>query len=142
MENKTWQAILPARDVVLTLHAKDEAEAKEKTDRDFAKFWTNPGEYTIERTAWLDKYGRNPWKDPNAIMAMLRHGGRVYNRGFVEEPRERFTDHPIIDKWGDEVIDSSIVGAEGEAGYKRYAEIIGADYPDEYASEEEQENNE
>lgn len=82
MENRTWQAVLPARDVVLTLHAKDEAEAKGKADRDFAKFWTNPGEYTIERTAWLDKYGRNPWKDPNAIMAMLRHGRKVYNRGW------------------------------------------------------------
>lgn len=83
-----------------------------------------------ERAPWLDCFdGGLSLDDPDVTMACLRHGWMVENQGFSMDPVESGIDLDLIDK--------TIVEQEGEAGYKRYAEIIGATYPDRYRQEKE-----
>lgn len=83
-----------------------------------------------ERAPWLDCFdGGLSLDDPDVTMACLRHGWMVENKGFSKNPVESGIGLDFIDK--------TIVDLEGEAGYKRYAELIGAAYPDKYKPEEE-----
>lgn len=79
---------------------------------------------------WLDWYdGDLDSPSPDALMAMLRHDWPVPNHGFTARP-----DH---DDLGDPIICREHADPEGEAGYQRYAQLIGAAYPDRFKPKEE-----
>ncbi|OZG49894.1 hypothetical protein [Bombiscardovia coagulans] len=75
-----------------------------------------------KRVPWLDDFV--DLGSPDVIMACLRHEWFVDNHGFIPE----YSDN--------ELIDADVIAAEGESGYRRYAQLIGATYPDRYKPEE------
>lgn len=97
---------------------------------DFGLYGCAYTDLRAERASWLDCFDVDlSLDDPDVTMACLRHGWMVANYGF--------STHPVEFGIGLDLIDKTIVEQEGEAGYERYAKLIGATYPDKYKPTEE-----
>lgn len=87
------------------------------------------------RISWMDEYG--DIDDPDAMMALLRHGWNVSLGGFISEDSE---DKDVNIRRIEEYADRHDVGVE--TVFRMIAGLIGAAYPDRYTSAEGQEKHE
>lgn len=111
-----------------------ESPGKAKEQYEFSSY----AEYVdihARRISWMDEY--DDIDDPDAMMALLRHGWNVSLGGFISEDSE---DKGVNIRRIEEYADRHDVGVE--TVFRMIAGLIGAAYPDRYASAKEQENNE